>query len=151
MLKASMKAIMFLSVCGSILGNVSCFDSPNRYGIVGLKIPDGREVFFKREARGIDYDSLALSVNSDPCTGPDPKTDYILHSSELPRIYYKIEDGALALYLSGTATPPGSGQFPVKIIQHKIHPIDYREFEKSYEKMGLRYVEFKMSELIKCK
>lgn len=148
---------VFCSACltfslGIMILSSSCSteSSPYKYGVVALKISDSQQVYFKREARGVSYDSLALSINGDPCIEPDPKSDFILHSSELPRIYYKIENGTLVLYLTVDAKSPGSGTFPVNVIQKKIHPIDSEEFKESYEKLGIKFIEIKLSEGLKC-
>jgi hypothetical protein len=128
----------------------SCVDLSPEYGIVNLKISPSQEVYFKREVRGLNYDVLVLSPSSDHCEKPNPKSDYIFRGGPA-EIYYKIEDGALTLFLTIEATPPESGSFPIKIVQNKVHPLDFVDLKKNYENRGLKRLDVKIDKMLKCK
>lgn len=48
-----------------------------QFGVIVVSLGNGRPLYFKREARGLSYDVLALSMDSDPCRSADPARDYI--------------------------------------------------------------------------
>ncbi len=133
------------------LATISCVDLSPEYGIESLKIADDQDVFFKREIRGQNYDVLVLSPSIDHCGNPNPKSDYIFRGQGPPRIYYKIESGALILYLTIAATAPESGDFPIRIVQNEMHPLDFVDVEKNYHNLGLKRLEVKIDEALKCK
>lgn len=144
-------SLLLIGLCILALGNNSCANSPYSYGIVSLKVSESQEVYFKREARGLNHDSLVLSANKDYCAEPSPQVDFIFHASGSHSIYYKIENGILIMYPSSAATPPESRQFPVKVVQYDLTTLDYAELQKNHEKLGLKYLEVKLDEKLKCK
>ncbi|HKX32671.1 MAG TPA: hypothetical protein VJ302_33605 [Blastocatellia bacterium] len=98
---------------------------------------------------GQNYDLLVLSPNRDHCTPPNPQSDYIFHGG--PRkIYYKIEDGVLVLFVSIAATPPEGPGFPVSVRQNEIHPLDFADFQKNYQNQGLKLLEVEINRGLKC-
>lgn len=153
-MKASLKIFfLFASLCVMTLVHSSCIKSPYRYGLVSLKVSANHEVYFKRVGRGVSHDSLALSASKDPCAEPNPEVDFIFHGSGSgsASIYYKIENDTLVIYPSSTATPPQGNQFPVKVIQHDLNTLAYADLQKNYETLGLKYLEVKLDEKLKCK
>jgi hypothetical protein len=107
-------------------------------------------VYFKREVSGQNYDVLVLSPSKDHCGQPNPKSDYIFQGGS-SGIYYKIEDGTLTLFLTIAATPPESGTFPIRIVQNKMHPLDFVDLKKNYQNLGLKRLEVKIDKMLKCR
>jgi len=133
-----------------LLATTSCVDLSPEYGVLSLKISASQEVYFKREVRGQNYDVLVLSPSKDHCGGPNPKSDYTFLGGP-SGIYYKIENGTLTLFLTIAAIPPESGGFPIRVVQNKMHPLDFVDLKKNYQSLGLKRLEVKIDGMLKCK
>jgi hypothetical protein len=143
----------FRVTCASVLfllGAGSCVDLSPEYGVLSLKISASQEVYFKREVSGQNYDVLVLSPSKDHCGQPNPKSDYIFQGGP-SGIYYKIEDGTLTLFSTIAATPPESGNFPIRVVQNEMHPLDFVDLKKNYQNLGLKRLEVKIDKMLKCR
>jgi hypothetical protein len=129
----------------------SCADLSPEYGIVNLKITPSQEVFFKREVRGQNYDALVLSPSKDLCSEPNPRSDYIFKSQGPHRIYYKVEDGTLILFLTIAAPLLEEGAFPIRVVQNKMHTLEFEELQKNYRKLGLVELKVEIDRGLKCR
>ncbi|HZS05959.1 MAG TPA: hypothetical protein VFD58_14065 [Blastocatellia bacterium] len=137
-----------------ILGALFPDYSPE-YGLVSLKILDGREIYFKRVVWGIlgNSDVIVISPDRKLCNLPNnEKTDYVFRSSDSGsgKIYYKFENDTLVLFVWDSASLPRSGEFPVKIIQHELNPMEFYEMEKNAVANGLKVIEVPVDKRLKC-
>ncbi|MBP6820505.1 MAG: hypothetical protein KA368_03125 [Acidobacteria bacterium] len=111
------------------------------YAIEAVKLPDGENVYFKREIRGLtgNYDVIAVSANSDPCASCDRKKDYCLNEMWPEAVYYKIEAGTLHLFAYRGISIPEKFPLPIKIETHEISGLPaQREFESKMERNGIK-------------
>jgi hypothetical protein len=120
------------------------------FGIVKLKIGD-REVYFKREVRGLSYDTLVISPSDGFCGMPDPKSDFIFNSLDPLPLYYRVDNNTLVLYGTDSATPPEAENFPVKVVQHKLTALEFNRLAKDAAQLGLQPLEIQMKESKRCK
>jgi len=69
-----------LAVCLVLLQSCSVPDMSPEYSVSSIRLSNGREIFFKREVRGItgSYDVIAISADGDPCRSYDRQTDYCI-------------------------------------------------------------------------
>ena len=141
--------ILLLSIC-------AC----SKYGITELKTSNGNKIYFKREARGLNYDSVILSANDNYCAEYNPELDYRFTTID-PTIYYKIDSNALYL-LSGNLTLPGyeykpeqyvtaPKSFPVKVVIVKPDKLIVWEKRKElYQDKGMELLEIPIDDNLKC-
>ena len=120
------------------------------YGIVKVKVGD-REVYFKREARGLSYEALVISPNDSFCGMPDPKSDYIFREQGPLRLYYKVDNNALVLYGTSNATQPEAKNFPVNVVQHELTVLEFDRLERDAARLGFLSLEISMKESKRCK
>ncbi|HZS08897.1 MAG TPA: hypothetical protein VFD58_28935 [Blastocatellia bacterium] len=112
------------------------------YGIVSITGPGGREIYFKKVVWGItgDHEITAISVKAELCNLRDAKTDYVF-GWYTNGVWYKVEGDALVLYVSSAATLPKDGQFPIRVIQKELHPLEFSELERNANKLGLKFID----------
>lgn len=146
MKKTFVNAILLIpfSLCSACIPDLS----PS-YGRVKLKVSESQEIFFKREASGLNYDVLVISPSDDLCEIPNPKTDYVFRSTGVT-VYYKVENDSLILFTNQTATPPEGGQFPIKIEQKGLNTLEAEEIKKKAEELGLRSLDVPFDDRLKC-
>jgi hypothetical protein len=123
--------------------------SSSSYGRVRLEVGD-QEIFFKRKASGLNRDVTVISPRGDLCNTPNSKTDYIFRESNATPVFYRIENGALILFVSIAATPPESAQFPVKVVQRELNPLELLELEESSQKRGVKRLDMPFDSRLKC-
>jgi hypothetical protein len=120
------------------------------YGTVMIAMPDGQKVYFKREV-GFDHDLWVISPSDDVCHMPNADTDYWFHQMGPIDPLYKIKGDTILLYIRGVAAAaPKGGQFPTRIIQKEVDPLDYLKMESDLEKLGLTRLEVRIDESITC-
>ena len=133
-------------------------DLSSQYGKVEVVV-NGKPLYFRREARGLNFDERILSPNGDICAGYNPELD-IRFSSIDATIYYRIEAEALVL-LEGN--PPS---FPSKYIpeEHiakpKSFPVEIQvleptklivfESESLYSELNLRLLKIPLDKTLTC-
>jgi|SRR6185503_245081 len=120
------------------------------YGTVMIAMPNGQKVYFKREV-GFDHDLWVISPSNDVCHMPNPDTDYRFRQMGPIDPLYRIEGDTLLLYIRGVAAgAPKSGQFPTRIIQNEVDPLDYLKMERDLEKLGLTRLEVQIDKSLTC-
>jgi hypothetical protein len=123
------------------------------YGVVPLEISPNKVIYVKRVVTGlaVGRDTLAISASTDPCTAPDPSSDYIYPDSGHQFLFYKIENGTLFLYDSGEARTPENGQFPVKVVQNVLTTLEYIRLREDPAALGVKKLEVPIDKSIKCR
>lgn len=126
-------------------------DFAPEYALAKLELPNGRAIFFKREVRGINgnYDVVAISPNADPCVSVNDDTDYCICSWR-EYIYYKLEGETLHLYYATADHSPAKHEFPVRVVNHEIHPKDAEQFKRTYSERGITRLDLAIDRTKKC-
>jgi hypothetical protein len=126
-------------------------DFSSEYAIAKLDLPDGKAIYFKREVRGINgnYDVVAISLNGDPCVSFNNDTDYCICSWH-EYVYYKLDGDTLHLYYATANRAPAKQAFPVKVINHEVHPMGAEEFKRKYAEMGITRLDLAVDHTKKC-
>ncbi len=109
------------------------------YAIEKVTLPNGENIYFKREIRGItgNYDVIAVSANSDPCVSCDRKKDYCVNAMWPDEVSYKVEAGTLHLFASGGFSVPEKFPLPIKIEAHDIGASSGKQGLSSKERIGI--------------
>ncbi len=152
----TLMASVFIFILEVVFNNLP-FSS--KYGLVEISV-NGKPLYFKREARGLNYDSVILSADGNYCAEYNPELDYRFTSLD-DTIYYKIDSGVLYLL---TGNPVLSGynyqseqyivqpkKFPVKVVI--IEPdklIIYEKRKELYKDKGLQLLEIQLVDDLKC-
>jgi hypothetical protein len=143
--------LKYLLVClGLAISMLACADLSPEYGVASLKIADGRNLYFKREVRGQNYDVLVLSTNKELCAEPNPQTDYIF-SSHAVTIFYKFEGDTLSLFLTSPAKAPQDFQAPIRVAQNVISNPEFIELKEKYKERGLAQLDVRLDKSLKCR
>jgi hypothetical protein len=122
-------------------------DMSSQYGLVTISV-DGKQLYFKREARGLNYDSLILSTNKDHCAEYNPDSDYDFTNSD-PTVYYKVDGEVLHITASNAAPPK---DFPVKVSIHRITDnSEWFDLEENHLEKGLELLNIPLSDDLTCK
>src|SRR5215468_1673470 len=132
------KVKLGLAVCLVLLQGCNAPDLSPEYSVSSIRLSNGREIFFKREVRGItgSYDVIAISADGNPCRSYDPQTEYCICTST-DRVYYKAEGDTLHLFYSTTTGTPERFPFRVTVENHEVHPMEREKFKQEYERMGI--------------
>ncbi len=153
-------ALLIISIAFAfviIIYNMPDFSSD--YGIAKISV-NGRQLYFRRERRGLNYDSVILSADGNYCTEYNPELDYRFTTAD-PAIYYKIESDTLYL-LSGNPTLEGyeykpeqhlssPKNFPVKVVVVKPDKLIIWEKRKElYQNKEMEFLEIQLDETLKC-
>ncbi|HZH31886.1 MAG TPA: hypothetical protein VEY11_14065 [Pyrinomonadaceae bacterium] len=127
-------------------------DFASEYAIARHDLPGGKAIYFKREVRGVNgnYDVVAISPNGDPCGGFNGDTDYCICSWR-EYVYYKLEGDTLHLYYATANSAPAKQGFPVKVVNHEVHPMDTEEFRRTYAARGINRLELTIDGTKKCR
>lgn len=99
--------------------NTTCVDLSSEYGIRPVVSSSGAKLYFRREARGLNYDAISLTENDDYCSDRNPRTDYLFGKSG-DTIYYKFEGDTLHLFVGTPAKVPPSYSRKIVVVQHKL-------------------------------
>lgn len=95
-----------------------------------------KNIYFKKEIRGRNYEGLSISTEDNLCNGPSAKTDYFVNSETIGKTFYKVKDNELQIYSQNAFTPPKTDNFPVKIVQRKLPNAEHSE--ENAIKLGYR-------------
>ena len=106
-------------------------------GAYAVRLSDGSYIYLKREVRGLSYDVVGLSANSDPCVALDPEVDYIYSEMGPFDVYYSVSAHELTLYSTSEVTAPHhpSVRFQVRNIQ--LLPLQFRDLRNTYRTRGI--------------
>jgi hypothetical protein len=69
----------------------------SRFGMQMLEMPNGRQLYAKREVRGQNFDVVALSANANPCEPANPETDLIFRYDGNPLMISRSGDDLIVL------------------------------------------------------
>ncbi len=143
-----MKKFLILILLLQGIPTSSCiFDS--KYGLTAIESPSGEKFYFRREVRGLNYDSLSLSTSSDYCSEPDPSNAFIFHIIQ-PTVFYKFEGNELHLYTTApTETPPNFSD-KTKVIQHDLNNPEFLAMSENYKDRGLEIIEPPIDKSLFC-
>ena len=143
------RSLFFLSLAIITLSSCRVPNFSSEYAIAKLELPNGKTIYFKREARGItgNYDVLAISANGDPCASANRDTDYRI--SECESIYYKLEGDTLHLYYATAGDPPAKN-FPVKVVNNEINIMKVDEFKRNYSSQGITRLDLVVDGTKRC-
>jgi len=146
------KVKLRLAVCLLLLQGCNAPDLSPEYSVSSIRLSNGREIFFKREVRGItgSYDAIAISADGDPCHSYDRQTDYCICTST-DRVYYKAEGDTLHLFYSTSTSAPERFPFQIIVEKHEVHPMEREKFKQEYQKMGITRLDLPIDPKIKCK
>jgi hypothetical protein len=134
---ASRVGFRFLLSVGALTISSCIPDMRSAHGIVAIPIEGGRQVYFKREVRGLSYDVLTLSANSDPCRPDDPVVDDVFNTHGPVAVYYKIEGGRLQVYASSGVVLAKAGDLRKLVEHHELVTSDYLEMRDTYKQQSL--------------
>lgn len=130
MYRTGLLFVLAVVVCGCGLGP--------RFGVLRVDVGSER-VYFIREVRGLNYDSLVISATDDLCQELDGPANFVFESLGPIRPYYTVVAGVLHIYTTYPGKAP-SGQFPVTVVQHELGPLEWVDFDKTAQERGLRQV-----------
>jgi len=146
--KVKLRLVIYLV----LLQSCSVPDMSPEYSVSSIRLTSGRELFFKREVRGVtgNYDVIAISADGNPCRSYDPETDYCICTGE-DRVYYKAEGDTLHLFYSTSTSAPKSFPFQLLVENHDVHPMEREKFKQEYERMGITRLDMPINPMIKCR
>src|SRR6266542_5112753 len=136
------KVKLRLAVCLVLLQSYNVPDLSPEYSVSSIRLSNGREIFFKREVRGItgSYDVIAISADGDPCRSYDRQTDYCICTST-DRVYYRTEGDTLHLFYSTSTSAPDRFPFQITVENHEVHPMEREKFKQEYQSMGITRID----------
>jgi hypothetical protein len=130
--------------------NLGCQDLSSQYGMREVRSPNGEVFYFRREARGLNFDSLALTKSRDYCREPDPSTDIVFSGLGPVYLFYKFNGNELHLYLSVPVKVPDTFADRTKIIQHELSNPEFMFLKQNYESKGLEIADIQLDEALTC-
>ncbi|MDM7921187.1 MAG: hypothetical protein QUS14_02715 [Pyrinomonadaceae bacterium] len=122
----------------------------SQYGLLRTQAPSGEVFYFRREARGLNHDTLSLSKNSDFCAEPDPNNSLIFTGLGPVTVFYKFAGDELHLYLTSKVDVPAHFSNSTKPVFHKINNLKFIELRESYAEKGLRITEVPLDPKLSC-
>ena len=114
-------------------------------GIVAIPLEAERQLYFKREVRGLSYDLLTLSTDSDPCRSDDPAVDDVFVAQGPLTIYYMIEGGRLQVYSASSVTLAKGGDIRSLVEHHLLDPLDYQRVSDTYKQQGFTKLDVQLN------
>jgi hypothetical protein len=120
------------------------------YGLNTIKSPNGEKFYFRRAARGLNYDTLTLSKNSDYCAEPDPNTTLIFHGLGPKTIFYKFVGDELHIYDVASVEMPRNFSEKVKVIINQISNPQFIAMGNNYKEKGLEKSDVPINNTLFC-
>ena len=143
-----------------ILPSYSSYSSAfsSQYGKVEIVVKS-KPLYFRREARGLNFDEVILSPNADVCAEYNPELD-IRFTSIDTTIYYRIQDETLVL-LEGNPPSFPSGYVPEeRVAKPKTFPVKIQileptklivfESETLYSDINLELLKIPLDKTLTC-
>jgi hypothetical protein len=128
---------------------ISCVDFAPQYGLRKLNLPSGEVYYFRREARGLNFDSLSLVTSSDHCREPNPGTDIIFKGLGPLHLFYRFSDDEMHLYLTTRIeVPPDFSK--TKIVQHELNNGEFMRLLETHKSEGLEMVNVEIDSTLIC-
>jgi hypothetical protein len=107
------------------------------FGQVAISLPSGRVFYARREARGFNYDVLAVSPDPHPCAHANPESDFILRYDGTP-LYLEVKDNAVTILRYGGIEAPRS-QFGMNgVTVNQLTFEEFQQLKKSYQEKHIR-------------
>lgn len=69
----------------------------SRFGMQTIEMPNGRQLYAKREVRGQNFDVVAISGNANPCEPANPGMDLIFRYDGNPLMISRSGDNLIVL------------------------------------------------------
>jgi hypothetical protein len=126
-----------------------CGVGGSTYGIFALETPKDGTLYFRREARGLNYDALFLTANKDVCAKPDDSKEIRFIESGT-RLFYKFDGYDLHLYVSIIPTVPTQFTNKPRIIFHQITNPEFINLRETYASKGFQFLDVPLNESLKC-
>lgn len=120
------------------------------YGLLKIQAPNGEEFYFRREARGLNYDALSLSKDSNVCAKPDPDNALIFRSVGPVEVFYRFEGNDLHLYKMSPVDVPKNFSNTIKLVLHDITNPEFIALHKSYADRGLEISDVPLNPKLTC-
>jgi hypothetical protein len=124
------KSLLYISTFVLFGASIGCSDlGSSRYGLVALNVPPAEELYFRREARGLNFDQLSITRNADVCAKTDRSQDIVFVGSNT-HPFYKIVGNEVHIYVGIVPEIPLGFGTSTKIIFHEINNgefLNYRE------------------------
>ena len=132
----------------------------SRYGRVEITV-DGKQLYFKREARGLNYDKVILSPDQNVCAEYKPEKDIGFKSLD-DIIYYRIDSNTLYLLYGNPVTFGSEYQPDRHIARPKNFPVRTEIIEPTklivterkktlYNDLDLKLLEIPFDDSLKCR
>jgi hypothetical protein len=111
-----------------------------QHGITKIETSSGEKLYFHREVRGLNYDALSLSADSDPCVKSDPSFNFIYPAlGQAAAVFYKFENGELHISTTNVQNPELQLSTNIKIVHHieNYWAMDNEAREKRLQKLDI--------------
>lgn len=120
------------------------------HGVERVVMGDGTAVYFKREVRGSNYDSLWISTDPDPCKPRDPSRDYEFPELGPVTVYCRPGHGEMETYSTGELDTP-DGAVELRVVHQVLDPLSFQTLEKTYASRGLTKIDVQVQWEIRCR
>lgn len=132
------------------LSTVGCVEMSTKYGMFVLDSPSGERFFFRREARGLNHDTLSITRNSNACRQPDPMTDIIFVDSGTV-LFYKISGNQINIYVNSLPKMPTKFSDFTDVSFHSINNGEFLNLTENYQRMGFEKIEVRLDDSLTCR
>jgi len=112
----------------------------SQFGTVEIPLGSGKVIYARREVRGLNYDVLALSPDSNTCAHANPQTDIIFRYDGTP-LYLTRNRVGVAVYRYGSVEIPRSAPSLTGIEVEQVNFTDFKSLEKTYQQLHIRKLE----------
>lgn len=120
------------------------------YGTLRIEAPNGEEFYFRREMRGLNYDALSLSKDSNFCSKPNPDNALIFRSLGPVIVFYRFKGNELHLYKMSEVDVPKNFSNTIKLVLHDITNLEYIALRQTYADKGLEMSDVPMNPQLNC-
>ena len=129
--------ILIIFACSMTIQSCSSVDELQpQFGIVALTVEGGRQIYFKREVRGLSYDVLAVSDDPDPCHTANDAADYVFRAQGPLTVYYKLEGPKLVVYSASPGAASDKSEIPRLIDARLLEAPEFQQFGIKYHEKG---------------
>jgi hypothetical protein len=121
----------------------------NEFGKVVITLRDGSKIYAVREARGLSYEQISLTRNSDGCISADPDNDYIRENPAESAILYSITSDGIMLYddpFTRYIQEPTSPWADIKVVINRSRRPSERDVHSDPQKYGATLVKIPLNE-----
>jgi hypothetical protein len=126
-----------------------CQTNMSSYGFSEVSLPNGQKLFFRREARGLNYDSLSITANPDFCASPNLDED-ITFPSIGAVVFHRFNEGRLVIYVISPPQIPKESPLKDVVTIQKITNPEFLNLKETYKERGLELADVPLDESLKC-